>query len=345
MREFTGYRHGINLGGWLSQADGTTEDYFNTFITEADLSAIAAMGMDHVRLPVDYNWIETEDGAPIEAGYRHIDDCVNWCQAHGLNLLIDLHKAFGYTFDPLEVNADREIFFHDEGLQARFIALWRRIAERYGAKDFVAFELLNEVVPATVADAWNAIARRAIRAIREIAPRAWVVVGGVRYNNVKSVPLLDAPLDDRVVYNFHCYEPMVFTHQKAYWVENMPRDLEVAYPDDLERYKALSKQLSFDLAGAIEGQPLDAMGPDLFEALFAPALEAAERNHAPLYCGEYGVIDQAPVDSALRWLKDISEVFNRHGIGRALWNYKRKDFGLVDPHYDGARERLIEIIR
>ena len=57
------------------------------------------------------------------------------------------------------------------------------------------------------------------------------------------------------------------------------------------------------------------------------------------------MIDQAPVDSALRWLKDINAVFERHGIGRALWNYKRKDFGLVDPHYDGAREQLIDIIR
>ena len=345
MRDFTGYRHGLNLGGWLSQADGTTEEYFNTFITRDDIRTIAGMGMDHVRLPVDYNWIETEEGAPIEAGLKHIDDCVAWCRASGLNLLIDLHKAFGYTFDPLEVDADREIFFHDAALQARFIALWRRLAQRYGKYDFVAFELLNEVVPATVADAWNDIADRTIRAIREVAPRSWVVVGGVCYNNVKSVPLLAAPLDDRVVYNFHCYEPMVFTHQKAYWVENMPRDLEVDYPGDLEEYQRLSEQLSFDLAGAIEGQPLDAMGPDFFEALFIPAIEAAERNGAPLYCGEYGVIDQAPVDAALRWLKDINAVFERHGIGRAMWNYKRKDFGLVDPHYDGVRDQLIEIIR
>ena len=345
MRKFEGYQHGVNLGGWLSQADGTTEEYFNSFITERDIKDIAAMGMDHVRLPVDYNWIEDEDGNPIEAGYRHIDDCVLWCEARGLNLLIDLHKAYGYTFDPLDVDADREIFFRDEALQARFIALWRRIAERYGKYSFVAFELLNEVVPATVAVPWNAIADRTIAAIREIAPTAWVVVGGVRYNNVKSVPLLNPPLDEYVVYNFHCYEPMIFTHQKAYWVENMPDDLEVSYPDDLEHYKALSEKLSFDLAGAIEGQPVDALGPDFFEALFDPAIEAAERNHAPLYCGEYGVIDRAPVDSAVRWLKDINAVFERHGIGRALWNYKRKDFGLVDAHYDGAREEIIKIIR
>ncbi len=344
MRVFTGFQHGVNLGGWLSQCDATTEAHFNTFITEADIRRIQGMGLDHVRLPVDYNWIEDEAGAPIEAGMAHIDDCVGWCEAAGLNLLLDLHKAFGYTFDPLEKNADREIFFHDAALQARFIALWQRLARRYGSHANVAFDLLNEVISPNVVEPWNDIVERTVSAIREIAPDTWIVVGGVCYNNVRSVPLLAPPHDARVVYNFHCYEPMVFTHQKAYWVEGMPDDLDVAYPDDLEHYVALSKQLSFDLAGAIEGQDVTELGPELFEALFAPALEAAKRNGAPLYCGEYGVIDRADTADTVRWLKDISEVFNRHGIGRALWNYKRKDFGLIDAHYDPVRDAMVKLL-
>ena len=344
MRKFIGYQHGVNLGGWLSQCVATTREHFDGFITEADIRWISGMGLDHVRLPVDYNWIEDESGAPIEEGLKHIDDCVGWCRAAGLNLLLDLHKAFGYTFDPLDKDADREIFFHDAALQARFIALWRRLAERYGKCGNVAFDLLNEVVSPNVAEAWNAIADRTIAAIREIAPDTWIVVGGVCYNNVKSVPLLAPPHDARVVYNFHCYEPMIFTHQKAYWVAGMPDDLEVPYPDDLAHYKALSEQLSFDLAGAIAGEKVDALGPQFFEALFAPALRAAEKNNAPLYCGEYGVIDRAPLPDTLRWLKDISAVFNRHGIGRALWNYKDKDFGLIDAHYDALRDAMIGLM-
>ena len=344
MRVFNGFQHGVNLGGWLSQCVATTQEHFDTFITEADIADIARMGFDHVRLPVDYNWIEDEAGEPIEAGLRHIDDCVGWCQARGMNLLLDLHKAFGYTFDPLEADADREVFFHDAALQARFIALWRRLAHRYGARANVAFDLLNEVVSPSVVEAWNDIVDRTIAAIREIAPDTWIVVGGVCYNNVKSVPLLAPPRDARVVYNFHCYEPMVFTHQKAYWVEGMPADLDVAYPDDLARYQALSEQLSFDLAGAIAGEKVDALGPQFFEALFAPAIRAAEANDAPLYCGEYGVIDQAPAEDALRWHADIAAAFDRHGIGRALWNYKNKDFGLVDAHYDAVRDRLLKFL-
>ena len=54
MRTFEGFMHGVNLGGWLSQADETTTEHYETFITEEDIKAIAKMGLDHVRLPVDY---------------------------------------------------------------------------------------------------------------------------------------------------------------------------------------------------------------------------------------------------------------------------------------------------
>ena len=205
MSDFKGFRHGVNLGGWLSQVDDATQEHFDTFITEADIQSIALMGLDHVRLPVDFNWIEDAQGAPIEAGLKHIDDCVRWCKAAGLHLLIDLHKAFGYSFDPLEKNADREIFFHDAALQDRFIALWKRLAERYGHCGFVAFELLNEVISHNVVREWNDIAARTIDAIREHAPEAWIVVGGVGYNHVRSVPLLDPPRDARIVYT--CCSP------------------------------------------------------------------------------------------------------------------------------------------
>ena len=58
MRIFTGFQRGVNLGGWLSQCVATTEEHFDNFITGEDIRRIAALGLDHVRLPVDYNWIE-----------------------------------------------------------------------------------------------------------------------------------------------------------------------------------------------------------------------------------------------------------------------------------------------
>ena len=344
MRKLEGFTRGINLGGWLSQYDERSERYFDTFITAEDIRRIADMGLDHVRLPVDWDVIEDEDGDPLEKGYGHIDDCLAWCEACGLHTVIDLHKTFGYSFDPMEKNDDKELFFRDAALQERFIALWRRIAERYRNRSFVALELLNEVVPMSVKDSWNDIVFRSIEAIRAISPTQWILVGGVCYNSVDSVPKLDPPHDGRVAYNFHCYEPMIFTHQKAYWVANMPRDLTVHYPDDPARLSELSRGLSKELARAAQSMADAPLGTGYFERLFVPALEAAEKNGAPLYCGEYGVIDRAECEDALRWIRDINAVFERHGIGRAMWNYKRKDFGLADPHYDGCREELIRVL-
>ena len=79
-------------------------------------------------------------------------------------MLIDLHECYGYSFDPLKKDMDRAKFFYDEALQARFMKLWRQIAERF--KDYpeqVAFEPLNEVVLAEVKDAWNDIVTRYIQ--------------------------------------------------------------------------------------------------------------------------------------------------------------------------------------
>ena len=56
MNTFKGYNHGINLGGWLSQAE-LTKEHMDTFITESDLEVIKGLGADHVRLPRDYSVI------------------------------------------------------------------------------------------------------------------------------------------------------------------------------------------------------------------------------------------------------------------------------------------------
>ena len=72
------------------------------------------------------------------------------------------------------------------------------------------------------------------------------------------------------------------------------------------------------------------IGPEFFERIFAPALRTSEERDIPLYCGEYGVIDLADSESKLNWARDICSVFDRHGIGRAYWNYKEKDFGIIN---------------
>ncbi len=331
MRRFEGFYNGVNLGGWISQFAVYDTEHFETFIQKKDLEKIAAMGFDHVRVPVDYNVLDDEEGRPIEAGFGYLERCREWCEELGLHMLIDLHECYGYSFDPLKKDMDRRRFFYDEALQARFLRLWEQIALRFRDwPDQVAFEPLNEVVLEEVADAWNEVLRRYIRTMRGIAPDSWLVLGGVRYNNVLSVPLLDVPVDPRIVYNFHCYEPLVFTHQGAYWMEGMPLDFRISYPKTLAEYKAAGEALTADLAGAVYKEGAPDPGPAFFEDIFQPAIGKAQRDDVPLYCGEFGVIDRADAESVDRWLQDIRTAFDHYAIGHAQWNYKEKDFGICN---------------
>ena len=349
MNVFKGFQKGINLGGWLSQRDEESETYHLCFIREEDFETIASMGLDHVRIPVDYPVIESEDGEALESGYRHIDRAVSWCRKYGLHMVLDLHKTYGYSFDPLEDEEHRSSFFGNPQKEGRFLRLWETIANRYRKDtDIVAFELLNEIVSPDIREQWNNLAGRCVMTIRAICPDVYIVIGGTRYNSVISIPELDPPFDDHIVFNFHCYEPLVFTHQKAYWVPGMPADRTALYPDSLQNYVKMGEGLAQEHLGAVsmlaKENPEAMIGPQFFETLFAPALEVSRKYNVPLYCGEYGVIDQAPAESALNWYRDIHSVFEKHGIGRAMWTYRKKDFGLTDPHLDTVRKELIKIL-
>ncbi len=346
MRSMDGFSHGMNLGGWLSQFDRFDEEHFRTFITEEDIRYIGELGLDHVRVPVDYTVLEEEDGTPMETGYGYLDLCAEWCRKHGLSMIIDLHKTFGYSFDPLD-KTDKTIFFRDGALQERFFSLWERISERYAGCGHIAFELLNEIIEPEIREEWNRAALSAISRIRRNAPDSWIIFGGVMYNAVSSVPDLARTDDPRTAYTFHCYEPLCFTHQGAYWVKDMPSDYRISYPAALSDLRRDSNIISPQLAGCIFDSALDDMemtGPEFFERLFSPAIETAAERNIPLYCGEYGVIDLADTESTLRWAADICSVFDRHGIGRAYWNYKEKDFGIRQIADDRARETLAKLL-
>ena len=346
MRKFEGYQRGVNLGGWLSQCVSYDDEHFDNFITEKDIENIASLGLDHIRVPVDYDVFmkEVADTDLInEKGMSHIDDCIGWCQKHGLNMILDLHKAKGYMFDSQAVS-DADRFFMDDMLQETFYETWEMFAQRYGKhSDMLAFELLNEIVNPDYEAKWNEIATAAIRRIRAIAPEVKIIVGGVNYNNVFAVSGISVPFDEKTVLNFHCYEPLCFTHQKAYWVDGMTEDFDMSYPEPLYKIRQKSEEFSKDHVGAVFNECLDGDGP-FFEKLFKSAVEYAQEKNLPLYCGEYGVIDRAPVTDTLNWMRDIHENFEKFGIGRALWNYKDKDFGLVGDHYAPIFREMVKLL-
>ncbi|MBR6642076.1 MAG: cellulase family glycosylhydrolase [Lachnospiraceae bacterium] len=308
-----GFFKGVNLGGWLSQCD-YSEDRLNNFIKEEDIAKISSWGLDHVRIPVDYNVLEAEAGVYKEDGFAHLDRAVEWCRKYKLNMVLDLHKTAGFSFDFGEKETG---FFENEKLQERFYLLWEEIARHYGKyADSIAFELLNEVTDASFIDTWNKVSHECIRRIRAIAPDTVILVGSYYNNSVVAVKDLAAPYDDKVVYNFHCYDPLKFTHQGAYWTDAINPE----------------ERVPFEESG---------VGGSYFVALFESAIEAAKKNNTELYCGEYGVIDVVSPEDTVKWYKEINQVLNKYGIARSAWSYKEMDFGLSDARLDSVRKELL----
>ena len=315
MLKELGFKKGVNLGGWFSQCD-YSEERLNNFITEADFEKIAALGFDHVRIPIDYNVIQNPDGTMRPDGLGRIDAALALCDKYGLKAVLDLHKTPGYSFDAGEKEAG---FFESESCQECFYWIWETLAEWFaGMSDRVAFELLNEVTEARFLPAWKRISRECVRRIRFFAPDTIILLGSYNWNSARTVPELDAPYDDKMVYNFHFYEPHVFTHQGAYWMPEL-QNTRCAYAD----------------CGASE---------QWFEDFLAPAIEKAKKENCELYCGEFGVIDVVPPEEAVKWFRDLHKVFERHGIAHAMWSWKQMDFGLIDERMDGVRDELLKLL-
>ncbi len=345
-RVLEGFLHGVNLGGWLSQCDHTKERY-DTFITEADFETIRSWGMDHVRLPIDYELVEDQDGVYIEEGFGYIDRAIAWAKKNGLHLVLDLHKTFGYSFD---LGYGERGFFDNEAYQERFYRLWEEFAKRYGAETGnVVFELLNEVTAKEYSDTWNRVSTTCIGRIRKIAPEMRIIVGGYYNNSIEALVDLAPPVDDKVIYTFHCYEPLIFTHQGAPWVAGMDTSFRMPFASTYRTYsKNSSTQVdafkNLELAAFKAFDPDQVLGAEYFERMLAEAVRVAEERNVALYCGEFGVIDRAQAKDVLAWYQTFIKVMDRHGIGRAAWSYKQMDFGLVDPYVDPVREELLKLI-
>lgn len=342
MRSWEGYEKGVNLGGWLSQCDHTRENYDN-FIVQEDFKKIADWGLDHVRVPIDYDLVEDKEGNTLPEGYGYIDNAIRWCQANNLRMILDLHKTFGFSFDDGE---GEEGFFENESYQERFYKLWELFATKYGKySDMLAFELLNEVTKKEYMDKWNEIADTCIKRIRRIAPTIDILVGGYYNNSIESLPSLRPPVDDHIVYSFHCYEPLIFTHQGAYWAPGMDTSFRMSIDSTYKEMAENSKkQLSQVTVGFDGFDPDDKFGPEFFDKHFSEAVSVAEERNVPLYCGEYGVIDLAEAKECLAWFKIINAAFIKYGIGRAAWNYRGKDFGFVDDHMKPVVDEIVNYL-
>ncbi len=333
---------GLNFGGWLSQIDAIIEKdrvgfpgvdgHMEQFIGKEDFELQRTWGFNHVRLPLDAYCFFDEDGAPLEARMRYIDRAVQWAQEAGLTLILDLHECPGHDFAEAVDIPVQKLFVDEQPLRLTE-KIWAHLAERYGEFPHLCFEPLNEPV-APDAATWNRIKGRICAAIRSHAPRRTIVVGSNMWNWASTYRGMTPLGMDNVIYCFHFYEPLLFTHQKAPWIREPEIRGTYTYPDDYG--KGFTRKYGFvHSAGRWDR--------NRFAEEIAPVVEFGRANGASVICDEFGVYAPVPMELQLRWYDDLLSVLREMSIGFSCWNYKNLDFGITSkgerlheklPNYD-----------
>lgn len=232
----------------------------------------------------------------LDARLQHIDQMLAWCEKYAVRAVLDLHSPpGGQAFSAGYVTARGRIF-SQPAAQAKFVEVWQRIASRYmGRRVIWGFDLVNEPDDSMVAEDcldWNTLADKTARAIRVIDPERTLIIEPNQWGCAQGFSGFE-PLDlPGIVYSFHFYQPMKFTHQG---IHGNPAG--VTYP------------------GRIGDESWDR---DALERAMRPAIEFARKYQLHMYVGEFSAIRTAPGDSAARYLADVIDIFERHGFD---WSY------------------------
>ena len=322
---------GLNLGGWFSQVDCIEEKdplgfpgfyrHAETFITEQDLVRIRNWNFNHVRLPIDhFNFFKGENPEQDKLAFELLDKAVEKILNTGLALILDLHKCPGHDFHQGTLGGAQP-FFTDAKCREAAKKVWSVLAERYGGKNGILLEILNEPV-APSAKAWNEIKDEFFWHIRKTAPKAPIVVGSNMWNNPAEFKNLTPIEDDNVLYSFHSYQPVIFTHQKAGWIPEPYFHQNRSWPGTYGPPQ--NKNITITLP--IEDGAWD---KSRLRSTMENALEFRAKYNIPVACNEFGVYVQAERQSQLNWLRDFTSLLREADIGFSYWNYKNLDFGII----------------
>jgi endoglucanase len=328
---------GTNIAHWLSQSQQRGEKR-RAFFQEKDVAYLADLGFDHLRIPVDEEQLFDEAGQlePEAIGLLH--DAIGWCQDHDLRVVVDLHILRSHHF-----NAEEKPLWTESAAQERFFELWRSLSDelRQYPTGQVAYELMNEPV-ADDPDDWNRLVARAVAVIREQEPTRTIVIGSNRWQSADTFDELDIPENDAyILLSFHFYEPFLLTHHLASWTDIGDYTGPVHYPGQIVKPEELT---GFPDSIVQEIKPrIKEYSKQQLEQMMEKPRRVAKAHNLPLYCGEWGAMATVPEADRLRWYQDMVELFGKHNIAYANWNYRSGNFGLVSGEGE-KQQALIDIV-
>ena len=319
-------RRGVNLSNWYSQTDNN--DYsaarLASYMTQEDFELIRKLGFDHVRLSINPEPLlaDKATGSLDAAAMARLDGAVQRIVALGLVVVLDIHPDPGWSHDSTQT---------DEGTE-RFFRFWKSFAQHFAGTDpeKVYFEVLNEPGRMDVYR-WAGEQAKAIAVIRAQAPRHTIIATGAMWGAIDSLVATEPVRDDNVIYTFHDYTPMEFTHQGAGFVMKELETLrDVPYPSSPEKVAPLlAAQTDEEVRKSLAWYGEQRWDVAMMEKQIGVAVAWAKERHVPLYCGEFGVFRHyAPAADRALWIGDMRRTLEGYGVGWDLWDFKGW-FGMV----------------
>jgi endoglucanase len=270
-------------------------EFLHGFFAEPDAAHLASLGLNCVRIPVNYRHFEDDD-RPFEikeSGFAELDRVIDILAAHGLYSIIDLHALPGYQNHGWHCDNPTHVasFWTHRHFQDRVVHLWEVIADRYRDRPEVAgYNPVNEPADATgvrIAPLYQ----RLSDAIRAIDPRHILFLDGNQYATDFSA--FTEPLPN-TVYAAHDYALLGIADGTGY-------------------------------PGTVRGEYVDR---SVVEQTFLRRTEYMRRTGTPIWIGEFGPIYPNPAEQQWRLalLADQLEIYREHAASWSLWTYK--DIGL-----------------
>jgi aryl-phospho-beta-D-glucosidase BglC (GH1 family) len=146
----------------------------------------------------------------LHGGFARLDSLVAWCAANKMYVMLDMHGAPGGQGKDAGISdydASKPSLWESELNKSKFVALWRKIAERYATNKWIAgYDLLNETnwsFPEGNNSQLRALFGRVTSAIREVDTNHIIVIEGNGFANDFSG--LTPAWDNNMAYSFHKY--------------------------------------------------------------------------------------------------------------------------------------------
>jgi endoglucanase len=242
-----------------------------------------------------------------EAWFTRIEKALDEAEKQKLRVVLNVHHY------------DEVIAMPREHLP-RLKAIWKQVAARLAKRPAtVYFELLNEPNSALTGELWNEFVPQLLAIVRETNPTRPVIVGPGMWNNVNELKSLRLPADKNLIVTVHYYLPHDFTHQGTPWSDARLRAIvDLRWPRNAGEEAALKRD-------------------------FESVAKWAKENSRPIYVGEFGAFEKAPLESRATWTRVVVDESEKHGFSFAYWEFGA-GFGAYDPKNRAWKKPLLDAL-